>query len=154
MIVCYTTRCYVISDLHYVMRYVRLHTRGIIFTYVYSTYIGGWRMRVALARALFVFPTMLLLDEPTNHLDLEACVWLEEYLKTYNRILVIISHSQDFLNNVCTNIIHLKNQQIKYYTGNYDQYVKTRAELEENQMKQYNKEQEQISHMKEYIARF
>jgi ATP-binding cassette subfamily F protein 2 len=111
-------------------------------------------MRVALARALFVFPTMLLLDEPTNHLDLEACVWLEEYLKKYNRILVIISHSQDFLNNVCTNIIHLKNQKIKYYTGNYDQYVKTRAELEENQMKQYNKEQEQIAHMKEYIARF
>jgi ATP-binding cassette subfamily F protein 2 len=115
---------------------------------------GGWRMRVALARALFVLPTMLLLDEPTNHLDLEACVWLEEYLKTYNRILVMISHSQDFLNNVCTNIINLKDKNIKYYTGNYDQYVKTRAELEENQMKQYTKEQEQIAHMKEYIARF
>jgi len=115
---------------------------------------GGWRMRIALARALFILPTMLLLDEPTNHLDLEACVWLEEYLKRYNRILVIISHSQDFLNNVCTNIIHLKNQKVKYYTGNYDQYIKTRAELEENQMKQYNWEQNQISHMKEYIARF
>jgi len=111
-------------------------------------------MRIALARALFVLPTMLLLDEPTNHLDLEACVWLEDYLAKYNRILVIISHSQDFLNNVCTNIIHVKNQKVKYYTGNYDAYVKTRAELEENQMKQYNWEQAQISHMKEYIARF
>nr|BAK00105.1 predicted protein [Hordeum vulgare subsp. vulgare] len=115
---------------------------------------GGWRMRIALAKALFAFPTMLLLDEPTNHLDLEACVWLEEYLKKYNRILVIISHSQDFLNNVCTNIIHLSNRKLVYYGGNYDTYVQTRAEKEENQMKQYNWEQEQISHMKEYIARF
>ncbi len=72
-------------------------------------------MRIALARALFVKPAILLLDEPTNHLDLDACVWLEEELKTYTRILVIVSHSQDFLNNVCTNIIHLTQQRLKYY---------------------------------------
>lgn len=115
---------------------------------------GGWRMRIALARALFMNPTILLLDEPTNHLDLEACVWLEEMLKKFDRILVVVSHSQDFLNGVCTNIIHMQNKTLKFYTGNYDQYVQTRAELEENQMKQYKWEQEQISHMKEYIARF
>uniref|UniRef100_A0A3P9NHE9 ATP-binding cassette sub-family F member 2 n=1 Tax=Poecilia reticulata TaxID=8081 RepID=A0A3P9NHE9_POERE len=113
---------------------------------------GGWRMRVALA-ALFIKPFMLLLDEPTNHLDLDACVWLEEELK-FKRILVLISHSQDFLNGVCTNIIHLHQRKLKYYTGNYDQYVKTRAELEENQMKRFNWEQDQIAHMKNYIARF
>lgn len=126
---------------------------------------GGWRMRIALARALYVKPHLLLLDEPTNHLDLEACVWLEEELKqyvrgfvsgggfdleffSYKRILVIISHSQDFLNGVCTNIIHINKKRLKYYTGNYDAFVRTRMELLENQMKQYNWEQDQINHMK------
>jgi len=115
---------------------------------------GGWRMRIALAKALFIRPMMLLLDEPTNHLDLEACVWLEEYLKTYNRILLLVSHSQDFLNGVCTNIMHLKDQKLSYYSGNFDTFIKIRAEKEENQMKQYNWEQDQIAHMKNYIARF
>ncbi|CAM8913402.1 unnamed protein product [Rhodiola kirilowii] len=115
---------------------------------------GGWRMRIVLARALFMNPTILLLDEPTNHLDLEACVWLEETIKKFDHILVVISHSQDFLNGVCTNIIHMQNKKLKIYTGNFDQYVQTRAELEENQMKQYKWEQEQIASMKEYIARF
>ena len=109
---------------------------------------GGWRMRIALARALYVKPHLLLLDEPTNHLDLDACVWLEEELKTYKRILVIISHSQDFLNGVCTNIIHMDKKKLNYYTGNYDAFVKTRLELLENQMKRYNWEQAQIAHMK------
>ena len=115
---------------------------------------GGWRMRIALARALFVKPHCLILDEPTNHLDLDACVWLEEELKTYKRILLIISHSQDFMNGVCTNIINFTQKKLEYYSGNYDQFVKTRDELSEHQMKRYNWEQAQISHMKEYIARF
>ena len=76
---------------------------------------GGWRMRIALARALFVDPALLILDEPTNHLDLEACVWLEETLKNFSRILLVISHSQDFMNGVCTNIIHMHQKQLKNY---------------------------------------
>merc|ERR1712045_650936 len=115
---------------------------------------GGWRMRIALARALFLRPHLLLLDEPTNHLDLEACVWLEEELKEYKTILLIVSHSQDFLNGVCNNIMHFEQQRLKSYGGNYDTFMRTKMELEESQMKQYNWEQDQIAHMKNYIARF
>lgn len=111
-------------------------------------------MRIALARALFIRPSLMLLDEPTNHLDLNACVWLEEELSTYPRILVLISHSQDFLNGVCTNIIHMHQKKLKVYGGNYDTFIQTRFELEENQMKRYKWEQDQIAHMKNYIARF
>ncbi|GAX24078.1 ATP-binding cassette, subfamily F, member 2 [Fistulifera solaris] len=116
---------------------------------------GGWRMRVSLARALFLQPVCLLLDEPTNHLDMEAVLWLEDYLSKWNRILLLISHSQDFLNNVCTHMIDFTSRKkLQYYDGNYDQFVKTKSEMEENQWKQYRWEQEQIKSMKEYIARF
>jgi ATP-binding cassette subfamily F protein 2 len=113
---------------------------------------GGWRMRVALAKALFVKPTLLLLDDPTAHLDLAACVWLEEYLKRFDRILVLVSHSQDFLNGVCSNMIDMRQKSLQLYGGNYDSYLKTRQELETNQMKQYNKQQEEIAHIKKFIA--
>lgn len=115
---------------------------------------GGWRMRIALARALFIQPTLLLLDEPTNHLDMEAVIWLEDYLSKWNKILFLVSHSQDFLNNVCTHIIHLSKKKLLYYTGNYDQFIKTREEKEEEQEKRFKSEQDQIKNMKSYIARF
>lgn len=113
---------------------------------------GGWRMRVALARALFISPSILLLDEPTNHLDLNACVWLEEYLAKYNKILVIVSHSQDFLNGVCTDIMIMQERQLKYWSGNYDTYVRTRKEQDVNQLKLYKKQQDEMKAIKQFIA--
>jgi ATP-binding cassette subfamily F protein 2 len=113
---------------------------------------GGWRMRVALAKALFVRPSLLLLDDPTAHLDLEACVWLEEYLKKWPSTLVLVSHSMDFLNGVCSNMIDMRMKQLLYYGGNYDSYWKTRQEQETNQMKQYAKQQDEIAHIKKFIA--
>jgi len=114
---------------------------------------GGWRMRVALAKALFARPSLLLLDEPTNHLDLETCIWLEGYLSDYPYCLVIISHSQDFLNGVCTNIVHLTPERtLKVYSGNYDQFIKTKKEMEVQQTKQYLKEQDDIKKIKQFIA--
>ncbi|ROV88004.1 hypothetical protein VSDG_09172 [Cytospora chrysosperma] len=113
---------------------------------------GGWRMRVALAKALFVKPTLLLLDDPTAHLDLEACVWLEEYLKKWERTLVLVSHSMDFLNGVCSNMIDMRDKKLLYYGGNYDSYTKTRSEQETNQMKAYTKQQDEITHIKKFIA--
>jgi ATP-binding cassette, subfamily F, member 2 len=113
---------------------------------------GGWRMRVALARALFVKPSLLLLDDPTAHLDLEACVWLEEYMKKWDRTLILVSHSMDFLNGVCTNMIDMRERQLIYYGGNYDSYIKTRSENETNQQKAYVKQQDEIQHIKKFIA--
>jgi ATP-binding cassette, subfamily F, member 2 len=122
-----------------------------------NEFSGGWRMRIALARALFLKPTCLLLDEPTNHLDMHAVIWLEHYLAQWNQILLMVSHSQDFLNNVCTNTIQFiggEELSLKVFGGNYDTYMKVRRDQETEQTKKYEHEQEQIAHMKQYIARF
>ncbi|GMI89056.1 ATP-binding cassette F4, general control non-repressible 4 [Hibiscus trionum] len=86
------------------------------------SFSGGWRMRISLARALFVQPTLLLLDEPTNHLDLRAVLWLEEYLFRWKKTLVVVSHDRDFLNTVCTEIIHLHDMKLQFYRGNFDDF--------------------------------
>ena len=119
-----------------------------------KSFSGGWRMRVSLARALFIQPTLLLLDEPTNHLDMEAVVWLEDYLSKWNKILFMVSHSQDFMNSVCTHMVQLSNKVFTTFGGNYDTYINTLKEKQEEQEKRYKSEQDQIQHMKDYVAKF
>mmetsp|Transcript_2625 Transcript_2625/g.3789 ORF Transcript_2625/g.3789 Transcript_2625/m.3789 type:complete len:599 (+) Transcript_2625:107-1903(+) len=116
---------------------------------------GGWRMRVSLAEALFLKPALMLLDEPTNHLDLESCVWLEQHLATEctGQCILLVSHSQDFLNGVCTNICHITPKRtLKYYGGNYDTFIQVKKENEIQQMKQYEKQQADIKKIKQFIA--
>eukprot|EP00466_Bigelowiella_natans_P000057 jgi/Bigna1/56979/fgenesh1_pm.1_\ len=117
-------------------------------------YSGGWRMRIALARALFLEPDILLLDEPTNHLDMESVVWLEQYLARWDKILLLVSHSQDFMNGVCTHMIRVTDRQLVYYTGNYDQYAQTRKEADIQQQKKYEAEQKDIQQLKDFVAKF
>ena len=120
-----------------------------------KSFSGGWRMRVALARALFLQPTCLVLDEPTNHLDMEAVFWLEDYLAGWSKILFFVSHSQDFMNGVCTHIVRLNEhtKKLDYYTGNYDSYVRERSIRDDEQQRKYDAEQRDIAEIKDFIAR-
>ncbi len=119
-----------------------------------SGFSGGWRMRVALAGALFRQPDFLLLDEPTNHLDLEAIMWLEDYLANYPKTLLIISHDRDLLNKCTDHILHVEKQQLQAYTGNYDTFERERAERLMNQQKLHEKQAAQRAHMQAFVDRF
>lgn len=119
-----------------------------------SDFSGGWRMRVALASALFVPSEVLLLDEPTNHLDLEATLWLENFLSKYSGTLVIISHDRSLLNRLCTRILHIEGLKIHSYGGNYDAFEQTRALQKENEQKQALKIEEKRKHLQAFVDRF
>ncbi|EFA86298.1 putative non-transporter ABC protein [Heterostelium album PN500] len=116
-------------------------------------YSGGWRMRIALARALFCKPEVLLLDEPSNHLDLHACVWLEKYLYAWDKTLLVVSHEATFLNEVVNNIIHIHDQRLDQYRGNYDDFVKQRDMSLRAIDKQIDKQQRNLKKQKEFISK-
>jgi len=120
----------------------------------FSSLSGGWRMRVALASALFLQPEILLLDEPTNHLDLEAIMWLENYLANYPHTLLIISHDREMLNKCVSHVVHVDKQKLTLYTGNYDAFENTRITKMGLQQKMFEKQQAQVAHMQKYIDRF
>jgi ATP-binding cassette subfamily F protein 3 len=119
-----------------------------------SEFSGGWRMRVYLSKLLLRNPDLLLLDEPTNHLDLPALIWLESYLSSFPGTLIIISHDRDFLNKVTNHITELSINKISTYTGNYDFYLNKKVENEELIYKRYEKQQEEMEHLKKFINKF
>ncbi|KAK4336842.1 hypothetical protein RND71_044165 [Anisodus tanguticus] len=120
-----------------------------------KTFSGGWRMRIALARALFSRPDLLLLDEPTNMLDMKAVIWLENYLvNSWASILLVVSHDRSFLNNVSTDVLHFHSQRIDNYKGNYDNFMKAKVEKRRNQEKEYEAQLAFRKHVQEFIDKF
>lgn len=119
-----------------------------------NSFSGGWRMRLSLARCLMKPADLLLLDEPTNHLDMEAIFWLEKWLKLYPGSIILISHDREFLDAFVTHILHIHQQNISLYTGNYSQFEQARAEQLAIQQAQYEKQQAKISHMMAFVNRF
>uniref|UniRef100_A0A6B2EDG5 ATP-binding cassette sub-family F member 3 n=1 Tax=Phlebotomus kandelakii TaxID=1109342 RepID=A0A6B2EDG5_9DIPT len=119
-----------------------------------KTFSGGWRMRLALARALFSTPDLLLLDEPTNMLDIKAIIWLENYLQSWPNTLIVVSHDRNFLESVPTDILYLHNQRIDPYKGNYEQFEKTKTEKYKAQKREYDAQMANRAHVQEFIDRF
>ncbi|MDZ7868191.1 MAG: ATP-binding cassette domain-containing protein [Rheinheimera sp.] len=119
-----------------------------------KSFSGGWRMRLNLARALMQRAELLLLDEPTNHLDLDAVLWLEKYLSNFEGTLLLISHDRDFLDAVINNTVHIDNQKLNLYRGNYSQFERQRAEHMAQQQSMFDKQQRQVAHLQAYIDRF
>ncbi|MCB4215882.1 MULTISPECIES: ABC transporter ATP-binding protein [Serratia] len=115
---------------------------------------GGWRMRLNLAQALVCRSDLLLLDEPTNHLDLDAVIWLERWLKSYPGTLVLISHDRDFLDPIVDKILHIEQQTMNEYTGNYSSFERQRATKLAQQQSLYQHQQEKVAHLQSYIDRF
>ncbi len=119
-----------------------------------SDFSGGWRIRLNLAQALMCPADLLLLDEPTNHLDLDTTWWLEQRLQQFEGTLVIISHDRDFLDNVVDHTVHLGNQQLTLYRGNYSAFERQRAEQLAQQQSLYAKQQQQVASIEAFVARF
>lgn len=119
-----------------------------------KAFSGGWRMRLNIGKALMCRSDILLLDEPTNHLDFETVVWVEDWLKQYRGILIVISHDRDFLDNICTHIIHLYQQKATPYTGNYTDFLRLKAEKLALQQAQFEKNEKTRAHLQKFVDRF
>ncbi|WGE36355.1 ABC transporter ATP-binding protein [Actinobacillus genomosp. 1] len=119
-----------------------------------KSFSGGWRMRLNLAQALICRSDLLLLDEPTNHLDLDAVIWLEKWLTNYRGTLLLISHDRDFLDPIIDRVIHIENQQLNDYTGNYTSFEIQRATKISQQNAAYAQQQRKVAHLQSFIDRF
>lgn len=119
-----------------------------------KSFSGGWRIRLNLAQALMTPSDIMLLDEPTNHLDMDTTFWLEQRLKRYEGTLIIISHDRDFIDNVADEIVHIENNQLYLYKGNYSAFERQRSERLALQQANYAKQQREIKHIQSFITRF
>jgi ATP-binding cassette, subfamily F, member 3 len=119
-----------------------------------SSFSGGWRVRLNLARALMCRSDLLLLDEPTNHLDLDAVMWLENWLKSYRGTLLLISHDREFLDAIVSHIAHIEFQTLTLYKGGYSDFERQRAEKMALQQAMHEKQQRKVAHLHSYIDRF
>ena len=119
-----------------------------------ASFSGGWRMRLNLAQALMCRSDLLLLDEPTNHLDLDAVIWLENWLASYDGTLLLISHDRDFLDATVNHIAYLASSRIDLYSGNYADFEAQKAEKLSQQQQAYDKQQREIAHLQSYVDRF
>ena len=122
--------------------------------YPVSDFSGGWRMRLNLAQALICRSDLLLLDEPTNHLDLDAVIWLERWLNSYQGTLILISHDRDFLDPVVDKILHIEQQSMFEYTGNYSSFEIQRATKLAQQQSMFENQQQKVAHLQSFIDRF
>lgn len=119
-----------------------------------SAFSGGWRIRLNLAQALMRPSDLLLLDEPTNHLDLDACLWLENWLRRYQGTLLFISHDRDFMDRVATHVVHFDHRKLELYTGNYSAFEGQRSERLAQQQANFEKQQAKVAEIERFIARF
>ncbi|BDD09172.1 ABC transporter ATP-binding protein [Fulvitalea axinellae] len=119
-----------------------------------KTFSGGWRMRVMLAKLLLSEPSLLMLDEPTNHLDLPSIQWVENYIKSYNGAVIVVSHDQEFLNNTTTSIVEVDGGKLVQYSGNYSFYLKEKAERLEIQQNAFENQQAKLKQTERFIERF
>ncbi|GAO37197.1 ABC transporter [Sulfuricella sp. T08] len=119
-----------------------------------TSFSGGWRMRLNLARALMHRADLLLLDEPTNHLDLEAILWLEQYLARYPGSILLVSHDREFLNATVNRIAHVHDCVIDSYAGDYDDFERARAEKISQQNQAFQTQQAKIAHLEDFVRRF